>query len=417
MAEDTARTGETVITTDHDTIRHWIEECGSTAAQVTEPAEDDPGSLAVVPKGTIDNSIREVSWKEFFAIFEDEELAFVYHSDKDDPDKQWSCKFIDRTEMDESVTATETTGTSVGMSSTEAAEIDADARDTENEAMDEGAVDEDEIVAGETTSRGTIDEEAIGDQPDEEVRAEDDDVANEPAERMPVEEETGVPPDETDNADPAEPLESKSEPTDTTEREPLESGIDTGQSEPIETSTEAEGVNAEPIESESVDSEIEPTDPGEPSAEREIPTDREPPESEPTEPAETDIGGEPIESGSVEGSGTNIGGEPIDPDGATGELEAEPGTDKTDDGSDDPGVGIIDLTAKDEGKAVVDETGDHLGIVSDVEEETIRVNPDSELTDDRMSELGWDDHERETHRVENDRIRKVTITEVVIFRL
>lgn len=465
MSEDTTRTGDTETTTDHDTIREWVEERGSTAAQVTEPVGDDPGSLAVVPEGKMDDSVRGISWEAFFEIFEDEELAFVYQIDKDDPDEQWFCTFIEREEMAAGVAGTETAGASAGVGSTEPAEIDADARGDEGEAMGAGAVDEDEIVAGETTSRGATDEEGIDEwtfgDPDGEPRAEestegtsvegepgmtgeelgtaetaenepvegrmgetgptgedmseteptgegmrteDDVVTEEPAEGTPVEGGPGAPPSET--GEPAEPLESEVETTDTTEREPLESEAEAGEPEPMETSADAEGVDVEPLESSK--SEVEP---GEPTPDEEIPTD-----CEPTEPAETDVGGESIASGSVEGAETDIGGEPIEPDGETGDPGSEPGTDGTDAGSTGAGAGIVDLTAEDEGKAVVDEAGDHLGTVEDVEEEAIHVDPDSEMTDDRMSEFGWDDRERETHRIENDRIREITVTEVVIFR-
>lgn len=110
MAEDTARTGETETTTDHETIREWVDERGSTAAQVTQPAGDDPGSLAVIPEGKMDDSLKEVSWEEFFEIFEDEGLAFRYQTDRDDPDEQWYCEFVEREGTDDGGATTEAEG-------------------------------------------------------------------------------------------------------------------------------------------------------------------------------------------------------------------------------------------------------------------------------------------------------------------
>ena len=57
MARDTTGNGSIVTTTDHETIRQWVEERGSTAARVTEPEGDGPGSLAIVPEGTDDDSV------------------------------------------------------------------------------------------------------------------------------------------------------------------------------------------------------------------------------------------------------------------------------------------------------------------------------------------------------------------------
>lgn len=96
MVEDSTENGRIETTTDHETIRRWIEERGSTAARVTEPTGNDPGSLAVVPEGTDDESVEEITWEEFFRIFEEENLAFVYQTARDDPNERWFCRFIDR---------------------------------------------------------------------------------------------------------------------------------------------------------------------------------------------------------------------------------------------------------------------------------------------------------------------------------
>lgn len=422
MAKDTAHTGETETTTDHDTIREWVEERGSTAAQVTEPAGDDPGSLAVIPEGKMDDSVRAVSWEEFFEIFEDEGLSFTHQIEKDDPDEQWFCQFTERGETTptnaSSATESEGRDTLAGLEGNESG----DDLDESGEAMGTAEVDEDEIVASEMTSRGEgsedgVDEATFG-EGEGEMRTEADVATEEPTEETPLDGESSAP-GETAESEPAEPLESEVEPTDTTGREPLESDVG---DDPMETPTDEQGVDSGPIDADPVGDEAgepigsgaEPAEPGEPMPDEEIPTEREPPESEPAEPMETEMGGDPIESDSM-GGDEGIGGEPI---GSEGEpVEGEPGFGESSAGAAGAGAGSVDLTAEDEGKDVVDEEGERLGTVETVEDAAIQIDPDSGMTDDQRNEFGWGDHRSETHRVENDRIREVTVTEVVIFRL
>jgi hypothetical protein len=96
MAPDSVRTGETITTTEHETVRDWVEQRGSVPAQVTDPAGEDPGSLAIVPAGKDDDSLALISWEEFFEIFDDEGLAFVYQTEKENPREQWFCAFTQR---------------------------------------------------------------------------------------------------------------------------------------------------------------------------------------------------------------------------------------------------------------------------------------------------------------------------------
>lgn len=322
MAEDTEQTSDTKTTTDHETIREWIEQRGSIPAQVTEPAGDDPGSLAVIPEGKMDDSVREVSWEKFFEIFEDEGLAFVYQTKRDNPDEQWFCKFDERgdagTDMPNTIEIEDRDTLAEPEENKSSADPDENAQ-----AIGTEDIDEDEIIAGEMTSRGEgaeegIDEQTFGESRDKEISAE----------REPLESE------------PSEPVEAN------TDTEPIES--DSTEGEPIETGSEPTGTDT-------------------------------------ADPAETESGIDETTAGTAGGS-----------------TEA---------------AGVVGLTVEDEGKDVVDESGDHLGTVNDIEEDAIHVDPDPEITDDRRSEFGWDDRESETHWVENDRIREITVTEVVIFRL
>lgn len=70
------------------------------------------------------------------------------------------------------------------------------------------------------------------------------------------------------------------------------------------------------------------------------------------------------------------------------------------------------ITEDDEGKRVVDETGEEIGIVSDVEHGTAYVTPDPGITDTLMAKLGWDDRDEETYPLQEEAIESVTDDEI-----
>jgi hypothetical protein len=73
-----------VTTTDHDTIRKWVEERGGHPASVKGTGDkNDPGLLRIdFPGYSGEGKLEEVSWDEFFKGFEDNQLAFLYEEDK-----------------------------------------------------------------------------------------------------------------------------------------------------------------------------------------------------------------------------------------------------------------------------------------------------------------------------------------------
>lgn len=63
-------------TKDHDTIRRWAEERGGKptmveGTQILRFNFDEPG-------GDDDDKLKEVSWEEFFEVFDDSDLSFLY---------------------------------------------------------------------------------------------------------------------------------------------------------------------------------------------------------------------------------------------------------------------------------------------------------------------------------------------------
>ncbi len=80
MPRETTVAGESKITTDHETIRGWVEERGGRPATVKRTGTgEDPGLLRIdFPGYAGEESLEPVSWEKFFETFEKERLAFLY---------------------------------------------------------------------------------------------------------------------------------------------------------------------------------------------------------------------------------------------------------------------------------------------------------------------------------------------------
>lgn len=69
--------------TDHQAIRQWAEERGGRPSRVkgTESGRQGEGILRL-DFGEQDDSLEEISWDEFFRIFDDRKLALLIPEDK-----------------------------------------------------------------------------------------------------------------------------------------------------------------------------------------------------------------------------------------------------------------------------------------------------------------------------------------------
>jgi hypothetical protein len=65
------------------------------------------------------------------------------------------------------------------------------------------------------------------------------------------------------------------------------------------------------------------------------------------------------------------------------------------------------FTEDDEGKTVVNDQGDEVGIIADVEHGTAYVDPDPGLTDKIKSKLGWDDRDEDTYPLQSESVASV----------
>jgi hypothetical protein len=86
-------------TTDHKTIRRWVEDRGGHPATVSRTVEDDePGILRIdFPGYSGEQSLEPIDWDDFFEKFEENELAFLYQDEKDGQTSRF-CKLVSREE-------------------------------------------------------------------------------------------------------------------------------------------------------------------------------------------------------------------------------------------------------------------------------------------------------------------------------
>lgn len=84
-------------TTDHETIRRWVEERGGRPATVKGTGNGDAGLLRIdYPGEGDDESLQEISWDDFFDKFDKEKLAFLYQEKKADGQESRFSKFVSR---------------------------------------------------------------------------------------------------------------------------------------------------------------------------------------------------------------------------------------------------------------------------------------------------------------------------------
>jgi hypothetical protein len=85
-------------TTDHTAIREWVDARGGHPARVTATAggrsssKKGSGGLLRIDFAEPDEQLERISWPEFFRIFDEQQLAFLYQDEKN---SRFS-KFIDR---------------------------------------------------------------------------------------------------------------------------------------------------------------------------------------------------------------------------------------------------------------------------------------------------------------------------------
>ena len=83
-------------TTDHDTIRKWIEARGGVPTIVKGTEGEDGEGILRVDFAERDEKLEEIPWEEFFATFEDRGLAFLHQDKTKDGSESRFFKFVKR---------------------------------------------------------------------------------------------------------------------------------------------------------------------------------------------------------------------------------------------------------------------------------------------------------------------------------
>ena len=90
-------TSEAKVTTNHDEIRRWVEKRGGHRAQVkgTELLRID------YPGFSGEERLEKITWDQFFAAFEENNLAFLYQEKTKDGSESRFSKLVDRDKVED----------------------------------------------------------------------------------------------------------------------------------------------------------------------------------------------------------------------------------------------------------------------------------------------------------------------------
>jgi hypothetical protein len=88
---------ESKTTTDHDTIRRWVEERDGKPASVRGTGDRDAGVLRIdFPGGAGEDELEHISWDEWFEKFDQNNLAFLYQEEKKSGEGSTFFKLVNR---------------------------------------------------------------------------------------------------------------------------------------------------------------------------------------------------------------------------------------------------------------------------------------------------------------------------------
>jgi hypothetical protein len=88
---------ESKTTTDHDTIRRWVEERDGKPASVRGTGDGEAGVLRIdFPGGAGQDELEHISWDEWFEKFDQSNLAFLYQEEKKSGEGSTFFKLVNR---------------------------------------------------------------------------------------------------------------------------------------------------------------------------------------------------------------------------------------------------------------------------------------------------------------------------------
>jgi len=88
---------ESKTTTDHEEIRQWVEERDGHPAIVKGTEKGGSALLRIdYPGFSGEDKLEEIEWDEFFQIFDENKLAFLYQEKTEDGGLSRFSKFVER---------------------------------------------------------------------------------------------------------------------------------------------------------------------------------------------------------------------------------------------------------------------------------------------------------------------------------
>jgi hypothetical protein len=89
---------ESIVTTNHDEIRQWVEQRGGRPARVKNTDKGNSGGILRIdyPGFSGEDTLEPILWTEFFEAFEASKLAFLYQDKTKDGEESRFSKLIDR---------------------------------------------------------------------------------------------------------------------------------------------------------------------------------------------------------------------------------------------------------------------------------------------------------------------------------
>lgn len=83
-------------TKDHSTIKKWTEERNGKPAVVESTTKSGKGGglLRIDFPGYAEDNLKEISWEEFFQIFDENDLQFLYQEETKDGGESRFFKFV-----------------------------------------------------------------------------------------------------------------------------------------------------------------------------------------------------------------------------------------------------------------------------------------------------------------------------------
>lgn len=88
---------KTQTTTAHEEIRRWVEEREGQPARV-----EGTNLLRIDYKGfSGEDTLEKISWDEFFKVFDENKLAFIYQEETKDGGESRFSKFVERDSVNE----------------------------------------------------------------------------------------------------------------------------------------------------------------------------------------------------------------------------------------------------------------------------------------------------------------------------